>query len=173
MKKFILTFVAIVCATVMADAQIYLGGSLGYHKSENSSFSVYPEIGYSLTDNHSISLVLGYEKSVTPGLLNSTWTTSAVYLSPCYTYSKMIGSTDFCFDFYAGVDFYKPDDNWRTTGFYCGPELEYYVTSNWSVYGCFDLLRFNQTFYKDDGVETELDIDFFNTGLKFGFYYYF
>lgn len=79
MKKFIMTLVAAVAMTVSANAQVYLGGSLGIGGSKVNggdnvtTYQVLPEIGYKFDKDWAIGTVVGFGKA-TPGELvtNST-----------------------------------------------------------------------------------------------------
>lgn len=65
MKKIILTALVAVSA-VCANAQVWMGGSLGFNVTSpkvgdsNTTFSIEPTVGYSLDDKWDIALSLGY-----------------------------------------------------------------------------------------------------------------
>lgn len=171
MKKLI-ALIAFICITVTMNAQVYLGGSLGLgktFKSDDVTFNIYPEVGYCFNDEHSLSLVVGYglEKNIL-GKENT------LYISPCYTYSRMIGESNFSIDLVVGLDYIRTfEDPTNTLGLYVGPMLEYYLTDNWTIYGAFEFFRAQNTWYSDSSTETNLTFDLFDSGVKFGFYYYF
>jgi opacity protein-like surface antigen len=67
MKKILMTMVAVFAAMNM-NAQVYVGGSVGFgsvksgsHSSE-STYKIVPEIGYNLNDQWAIGVGLGYQK---------------------------------------------------------------------------------------------------------------
>jgi long-subunit fatty acid transport protein len=67
MKKIVLTFAAAMAAMVM-DAQVYLGGTLGfkstsYDGDSSTSFVIKPEVGYNLNEDWSLGVVFGYGES--------------------------------------------------------------------------------------------------------------
>lgn len=73
MKKIVVTLVVILM-TIGANAQVYVGGSLGFGSGKGSTkdfesdiksttFKILPEIGYELNENWSIGTVIGYEYS--------------------------------------------------------------------------------------------------------------
>lgn len=66
MKKLIL-MAAMMVATLAVNAQVYVGGSLGFesvkeHKDADalSSFSIKPEAGYNLDENWAVGIQLGF-----------------------------------------------------------------------------------------------------------------
>jgi len=78
MKKFLMTIAAAFVAVSM-NAQLYLGGSLGFgswstqkllgDKSE-AVFSILPEIGYNLNDQWAIGTVIGYQNNKFNNVVN-------------------------------------------------------------------------------------------------------
>ena len=82
MKKIVLVCIVAIMATA-AQAQIYVGGTLGFSsvKTENSdaelkttTIKLLPEIGYELDENWSIGTVVGYQYSKTGDLKTNTFT---------------------------------------------------------------------------------------------------
>jgi len=75
MKKFFISLAATIFMTVAANAQVYVGGTVGFSTSggENSddetSFSILPEIGYNINDKFAVGAIIGYEKG-SASLLN-------------------------------------------------------------------------------------------------------
>ena len=64
MKKIMMTLAAIAVAATM-NAQVYVGGSLGFNTSShdgntNSSVTLLPEIGYNLDENLAVGIAFGY-----------------------------------------------------------------------------------------------------------------
>lgn len=64
MKKIVLTAVAAMMAVVM-DAQVYLGGSVGFETvshdgNSTTAFVLNPEVGYVLDENWALGISLGY-----------------------------------------------------------------------------------------------------------------
>lgn len=67
MKKFML-MVAMAVATLTANAQVYVGGGLGFNSYDSgvegadtkTSFAIAPEIGYKLDDQLAVGIELGY-----------------------------------------------------------------------------------------------------------------
>ena len=67
MKKIMMTLAAVAVAATM-NAQVYLGGGVGFQTSSydgNSEtyFTILPEIGYNLDENWAVGLTVGYGES--------------------------------------------------------------------------------------------------------------
>ena len=67
MKKILMTMVAVFAAMNM-NAQVYVGGSVGFGSvkagslSSESTYKIVPEIGYNLNSEWAIGVALGYQK---------------------------------------------------------------------------------------------------------------
>ncbi len=65
-KKFFAIVALFTCITLSMNAQVYVGGSLGFTSSsvkdgdDGTSFKILPELGYQLDENLSIGLQVGY-----------------------------------------------------------------------------------------------------------------
>ena len=69
MKKIMMTLAAVAVAATM-NAQVYLGGGVGFQTSSydgNSEtyFTILPEIGYNLDENWAVGITLGYGEAKT------------------------------------------------------------------------------------------------------------
>ena len=67
MKKVFLTL-ALMVTTMVASAQFYVGGGIGYSKTkvgeaESTVFSISPEIGYKIDNNWSVGANLEFENT--------------------------------------------------------------------------------------------------------------
>ncbi len=67
MKKIMMTLAAVAVAATM-NAQVYVGGGLGFQTSKqgddkNTFVTVMPEIGYNLDENWAVGITLGYGHS--------------------------------------------------------------------------------------------------------------
>ena len=81
-KKFFAIVALFTCITLGMNAQVYVGGSLGFtsskmsnggHDQDGSSFKILPEIGYQLDPSLSIGLQVGYSHGYAAfGSLNVT-----------------------------------------------------------------------------------------------------
>ena len=67
MKKILMTMVAAFAAVSM-NAQVYVGGSVGFVSAKmgggdsESTYKIIPEIGYNLNDQWAVGIALGYQK---------------------------------------------------------------------------------------------------------------
>lgn len=82
MKKILMTLAAAFVAVSMS-AQVYVGGGLGFESvshdgDSQSSFTIMPEIGYTLEENTAVGIVLGYT--------SYTNDDSRLYVAPYYRY---------------------------------------------------------------------------------------
>ena len=67
MKKIMMTLAA-VCVAATMNAQVYVGGSLGFETTSqdgnsNSSLTLMPEAGYALDDNLAVGIAFGYNET--------------------------------------------------------------------------------------------------------------
>lgn len=65
MKKFLMTVIAAVLVAVSADAQVYVGGSLGiagndYNGNTTTSYKFVPEVGYNFNQNWAAGVAFGW-----------------------------------------------------------------------------------------------------------------
>ena len=75
MKKIVL-LLFVVCATLSVNAQVYVGGSLGFWHNDDAdatSYSVFPEVGYVLTDQVAIGADFGYASNKANGVKNTAF----------------------------------------------------------------------------------------------------
>ena len=89
MKKIFMTLAA-VCFAATMNAQVYVGGSLGFNawsSQENAgdrsetTFKIMPEIGYNINDSWAIGTVIGYESNSLSLLTHVTHLLSVVRLT--------------------------------------------------------------------------------------------
>lgn len=62
MKKIVL-LMFVVCAALTANAQVYVGGSVGFWHNDDAdatSYKIIPEIGYNLSDKWALGMEIGY-----------------------------------------------------------------------------------------------------------------
>lgn len=102
MKKILLTFAFVVAAVTLANAQLYVGGSVGLNSSGGntvttdgvktktpsaSSLTIAPRLGYFLNDKSSIGGILSYTGAWNRNKPASTWSkTHTLALTPFYRY---------------------------------------------------------------------------------------
>ena len=113
MKKVFLTL-AVVMMAMVANAQLWMGGSFGFNSSKDSPtdnpvylYSIAPEVGYSLAPRWDIAVGLGYsgsyEKDVTTlpilGDITTVNTTSQLSVEPYVRYTAFdLGKVGFFID---------------------------------------------------------------------------
>ena len=68
MKKILMTLVAVAMMAVSANAQVYVGGSIGIGSVKNgngdteTTYKFLPEVGFALNNNWSLGVVAGVSK---------------------------------------------------------------------------------------------------------------
>ena len=92
MKKILMTLAAVAVAATM-NAQVWVGGELGYttsHKVGNKTtdkvLSIKPEVGYNLDDKFAVAVALGYQYQGTTGATHTNTWSIQPYLR--YTFVK-------------------------------------------------------------------------------------
>lgn len=88
MRKFLLSIV-IACAAFSAQAQVYVGGELGFwrdYDANETSLKILPEVGYNLDEKWSVGTVIGYGYNYDNG-----FKTNAFVIAPYarYTFAKL------------------------------------------------------------------------------------
>ena len=101
----------IAAAAVSANAQTWIGGSLGFNTekttvdgeklSSGTSFEIAPEVGYSLNENWDVAIKLGYtyssEKSMTFSGYKATGNYNAFEINPYVRYTFVKAGNFFAF----------------------------------------------------------------------------
>lgn len=195
MKK-ILLMAAFAVASLTANAQFYVGGTLGFSndKTNNgntkvSSYTVMPEFGTVLNDKFGVGIVFGATSQTTkvtgqPDVKATTWT-----VNPYLRYQALeIGKVNVFVD--GGVYFQsKTRDNYKAgmgLGLNVAPGIAYNLTDNISIVAKANNL-FNFGYTKDpvQDIPNAPDADthvnaslntldnFTAANLSFGFYYNF
>ena len=94
MKKIMMTLAALAVAATM-NAQVYVGGGIGFTTASNdgnsaTNFKIIPEIGYNLDENLAVGISFGYAQNETK--INGVKTTNKEFeISPYlrYTFLKL------------------------------------------------------------------------------------
>lgn len=156
-----------VCAMV-ASAQLYVGGGLGYAKSEvggvdKTEWSIRPEVGYTLNDNWAFGVALGYSD------VKDASSTFSVNPYARYTFLRA-GSFSIFADGGANFNRKKPDtgDSVTTWGLSVKPGVAYAINENFSIVAHLG----DGLYYNDLDEDKEYGLDFGN-GLSFSLYYSF
>lgn len=175
MKKLFL-MAAMMVATLAANAQIYVGGSLGFESSKENkdadaltSFSIKPEVGYNLSDNFAVGIQLGYASEEQ----SKDVTVSKFEIAPYarYTFAK-VGAASFFAD--GGIQFisYGSDAKGSTFGIGVRPGVKFAASEKVDVIAKLGYLGYSKD--NDDlggGSAFGLNID--NTNLELGVFFNF
>lgn len=128
MKKVFLTL-ALVLTTVVASAQWYVGGGLGFSKQDkNTTISIKPEAGYKLNDAWTVGaeVALEWEKDIK----------TAIDVTPYARYTFLTaGEFSMFAEGYVAIKYTKPEVGDATTGFALGvrPGVAYNLSENWTI----------------------------------------
>jgi hypothetical protein len=184
MKKFLMT-IAAAFAAVSMNAQVYVGGSLGFASYDNgadskTSFKLLPEIGFSLDENMALGIVLGYEQGKVTDAVDSE-TGSIDYpktfsVAPYLRYSfAKFGPVSVFAD--AQLSYKNIDrDGYKDNAFGIGilPGVAVNLGEKLSFVSHFGYLGYNQIKADTDGAKarSSVGLDLTNA-LTFGLYYNF
>ena len=160
MKKIMMTLAAVaVAATMNAQSQMYVGGSLGFTSSSEknvgvlgngpfdktvSEFAIAPEIGYNLDDKMSIGLVLGFStkktsydyKGTATGVSIDDATTTKFALKPYLRYQVLtFGKANIFVDggLNFGLESQKDMKPAMDLGLFVTPGIAFNVSEKWSI----------------------------------------
>ena len=174
-------------SSLSANAQVWVGGQLGFNyntdersnypaKIETTTFSIAPEVGYTLDENWDLAIALeeGY-RSVKDGNSSNTFKVTPYAR---YTFFKT-GQVGFFLDmgFNVGVTSYKakvgPDpENATTWGIGVRPGVKFAASDKVTFVASVGLLGFQQ--WKQDKLkESDLGFNVNGNALQFGLYYSF
>ena len=166
--KLFLVAVAMVMTTT-ASAQIYIGGALGYAKAEAgdadvTTWSVSPEVGYTINDNWAFGVALDYTDAEDGG------NTFTVIPYARYTFLKS-GAFSVFADGAVEITSIKPDTGDSTTGWGISiqPGVAYAINKNFSVAAHVGALGYWDL--DNDAKLYGLDLD--TSDLSFSLYYSF
>ena len=132
MKKVFLTL-ALVLTTVVASAQWYVGGGLGFSKQDKAtSYEIKPEVGYKLNDAWTVGaeVVLGKTKDT------ADWNGTTIAVNPYARYTFLTAGEFSVFaEAYASIQNKKPEGGKGETGFALGvrPGVAYNLSENWTI----------------------------------------
>jgi opacity protein-like surface antigen len=191
MKKILMTLAAVAVATTM-NAQVYLGGTLGFTQDHASNskvstnmFTVSPEIGYNLNEKFAVGAALGYTYEGTTGAAHkNTWKINP-YLR--YTFVKAGNFSAFAD---GGLEYETAHTkglkkNTNTFGFRVNPGIAYNVSEKVTLVahlknGLYFNHSWNGEFAGDDNYPVQASshanhwgLDFSSLKLQIGAYYNF
>lgn len=173
MKK-ILVAAVVAFSSLAANAQIWMGGSLGFDYTDNdnskavTTFTISPEVGYTLDEKWDLGLAINANfKSVEDGD-NSEAFTVEPYAR--YTFAKA-GIASFFVDggFYVGTSNMETDDDVMTWGVGVRPGVKVALADNVSL-----VTKLGWLGYKDvEDTYSKLGFNVNNNALSFGLYWNF
>lgn len=175
MKKIFLSLMVMVAA-VAANAQIWVGGSLGFRTYDaqgagdtETTFNIAPEVGYDLSEDLSIAIGLGYASESLKDVDDAQTTIS---VNP-YARYKFLKAGNFNVFLDGGFAFKSVDDGAnKNNAWLIGvrPGVAYSINENFSVVAHLgDGLVYRGGDYK---TQNGIALDLAN-GLSFGVYYAF
>ena len=187
MKKIILTALVAV-ASLSANAQVWLGGSLGFaHEnvkdtSKETNFTIAPEVGYKLSDKWDIAIGLGFGFENYDPEIGSKVKTTTISVNPYarYTFAKA-GIASFFVDggFNVGHETEDVKNAGKveatTWGIGVQPGVAIALSPKASLVGKLGYLGYQNTSYKDDAKAKISDFGLGVNGndISLGFYYAF
>ncbi|MBQ6432961.1 MAG: porin family protein [Bacteroidaceae bacterium] len=176
MKK-ILLMAAFAVASLSANAQAWIGGGIGFdfenHKDEATvtSFTLAPEVGYTLSDKWAIGLQFDLGYASTNPEHGDSFGTTTLTLAPYarYTFAKA-GIASFFVDGGFGIGVVKVEDADAATVWHVGfrPGVAFNITDHVSFVGTTGYFGFR---HADDYSHFGLNVN--NTIGQVGFYYTF
>lgn len=175
MKKIFLTLMVMVAA-VAANAQVWVGGSLGFRTfdadetgGKNLEFNINPEVGYDLSEDWSIAIALGFKTTSfdIDGVDNNT----TISVNP-YARYKFLKAGNFSLFLDGGFKFESVDEGAKVNNWNIGvkPGIAYSLNENFCIVGHLG----DGLIYRggDTKKENGFALDVAN-GLSFGVYYAF
>lgn len=191
MKKIMMTLAAVAVAATM-NAQVWVGGELGFKSSHNNgsedtqkTFDIAPEIGYNLDDNFSVAIKLGYSYSdaldwdEVLGTTNifGSYRTNAFSIKPYIRYT-FVKAGNFSAFVDGGLNYTTmhaqgADNNLNVFGAFVTPGIAYAVSDKVGLVAHLGQgLYFNHTWLKDSFRNNTYGLNLTN-GISFGAYYNF
>ena len=128
MKKVFLTL-ALVLTTVVASAQWYVGGGLGFSKQDDqTTINIKPEAGYKLNDAWTVGAEVNLDWA------KDSYTSIGVTPYARYTFLTA-GEFSMFAEAYVDITNYKPEGGDGETGFGLGvrPGVAYNLSENWTI----------------------------------------
>lgn len=170
MKK-LMMIAAMMIAAISVNAQVYVGGSLGFSSvkpeggDSQTAFNINPEIGYGLSDNLAVGAVLGFDYA------KDSYT--AFEISPYVRY-KAIQWDNVNIFFDGAIDFtsYKPDGGESATAWGVGikPGVEFKASDHISFVAHMGFLGYEDTHKINNKKTFGLNL---HNDVTFGVYYNF
>ena len=152
MKKLFLTFALVFAGIFAANAQVWIGGSLGAGiQKDYTSLSIAPEVGYAFSDHWQVALGANYEFTKTKmDVLGATVTTktNTLALEPYVRYVATTIGDKFSLFFDLTGDFGLIDrSGWAAT---LRPGIAWMATEHWTAAFRFGFAGYDHGYYGAD-----------------------
>lgn len=177
MKKIILAAI-VAASSLAANAQVWVGGSLGFNVTDKDNadksemiFQVAPEVGYSLNENWDVAVALDLSMlQNVNGVKDDNVTAFEVSPYARYTFAKS-GIASFFVDGVVSFGSYKPKGVDATTSFSIGlrPGVKVALSEKVCLVTAIGQLGYKSV--KDEYNQFGFAVD--NTAINFGLYYAF
>lgn len=185
MKKILMTLAAVAVAATM-NAQVWVGGEVGFTSSHvngigtENIFTIKPEIGYSLTDNIDLALAIGYTHAsdkINKNLGGGKFYANSFEINPYLRYKFVKAGNFFAFIDgginYATTHYKSVSSNENEFGVSIVPGIAYAVSDKVTLVSHLgEGLYFNHQWMKDEYRVNNVGLRLFN-GISFGAYYNF
>lgn len=182
MKKIMMTLIAAVAIVASADAQVYVGGSVGFGSvkvgggDSETTYKIVPEIGYNLNKDWAIGMKIGYQKgacNMVSEIINQDVKTEVFQVNPYVRYTFVHSKyVNVFIDGGFGIASYK--DNGTQFDLGVTPGVAVNLTDKLSFVSHFGFAGFKTFSPKGDGKSSDKwGIDLDQNNLTFGLYYNF
>ena len=182
MKKIVMMAVMAVAA-LSANAQVWVGGEVGFTSSHvnglgtSKEFTIKPEVGYSLSEKFDVAIALGYDYSsdkLNKNLGGSKYSTNSFEISPYVRYKFVKAGNFFAFVDgglgYATTHYQGISNNENKFGVYVVPGIAYSVSNKVTLVSHLgEGLYYNHAWMKEAYHENNVGFRLFN-GITFGAY---
>ena len=177
MKKIFLTLMVMVAA-VAANAQVWVGGSFGFWANSDAEYSetkrilnISPEVGYDLSENWSVALVLEYSSFKAEGFN----VMDGFAVAPYVRYN-VVKSGNFKLFFDGGFEIGTVgggDEDYSTWNVGIKPGVSYSLSEKFSIVGHMGFLGYQDADKEiANAIQRGFGFDFSNE-MTFGIYYAF
>ena len=183
MKKILMTLAAVAMMAVSANAQVYVGGSIGIGSVKNgngdteTTYKFLPEVGFALNNNWSLGVVAGVSKGgcdFSGPYFNQDTDLEAVTINPYARYTLLHGKmVDAFID--GGVGFTSYDDVGTEFNIGLRPGLAVKLNNKVSFVTHFGLLGYRNFNPDYEGAKNSdmIGFDIDGNNITFGLYYNF
>lgn len=183
MKKIMMTLAA-VCVAATMNAQVYVGGSLGFESTShdgntNSELTLMPEIGYALDDNLAVGIAFGYaqdKSTVKQNNVEVSVTDKKFKINPYLRYTFLnLDKVNVFVD--GGLEYVHTDsEGYKTNTFGVGvrPGVAVNLNDKLSFVSHFGWLGYKNSKADEDGAKAYNTFGFnVSSAVSFGLYYNF